>query len=155
MVLLVAAFLWWSFHLVRTDKVSRSPIFGQYLVALRSAFIFLAMTVPVLWWDLWVLFPENLKMIYRGLPFWFSFCVGSSLGGTLHYLYHVLRGILFGTIGLLLLNYLMPGGAGPLGQDTSFIEKAWLPGGYNRVCAYIFSVFFCLHDVYLQAIARH
>jgi len=89
------------------------------------------------------------------LPFWYIFVLGKSWGAALCTGWDAVFGVFVCMLAACFMNYLMPGGAGPLNDphskdyDPTDGNRAWLPGGYNIPCALIYAVSF----VYLHFIS--
>ncbi|CAK0822676.1 unnamed protein product, partial [Prorocentrum cordatum] len=62
------------------------------------------------------LLPQFLESSYHWLPFWYSFVIQQRFGETVFACWNAAFGSTLGVAGSVLLNYLMPGGAGPLSQ---------------------------------------
>ncbi len=119
----------------------------ECVVALRSAFIYLLLVVPLYFPTMWKHWAIPFITNYQWLPFWYSALISLHCGGVVDYVCHSLLGTAAALLAAVLLNYLMPGGAGPLSSDPSFDSQAWLIGGYSEIGALIYAAL-CSYGMY-------
>eukprot|EP00931_Biecheleriopsis_adriatica_P023661 TRINITY_DN14896_c0_g1_i1.p1 TRINITY_DN14896_c0_g1~~TRINITY_DN14896_c0_g1_i1.p1 ORF type:complete len:1066 (+),score=182.62 TRINITY_DN14896_c0_g1_i1:84-3281(+) len=150
--ILLAALVGTLLH-VRRSGGFRSTFAHDVGVALAAGVMYLLLAVPLIERNFFDALPLSLQNNYVWLPFWYCFVLTKQFGSFLEVAWQSYAGSLMTLVVMVLINYMMPGGAGPFGHTEKAQKNAWVPGGYHEwlvyvlAAAYVYSVHFSTWSV--------